>query len=102
MKITMEPYTRYDSCLKPTFTFVEIWSGHFLYFNLHYHKHTQDEKSFTYLGFDGLHGRSFGSGTGCSSKQNHRNRSNRQPGDGSFRCTHQPHRRPCDRLDRIR
>ena len=29
MKITMEPYTRYDSCLKPTFTFVEIWSGHY-------------------------------------------------------------------------
>ena len=21
---------------------------------------------------------------------------------GSFRCTHQPHRRPCDRLERIR
>ena len=48
MKITMEPYTRYDSCLKPTFTLEEIWSGHFLYFNLHYHKHTQDEKSYLF------------------------------------------------------
>lgn len=35
MKITMEPYTRYDSCLKPTFTFVEIWSGHFFSVNLY-------------------------------------------------------------------
>ena len=41
MKITMGPYTRCHSCLKPTFTFAEIWSRRFLYLNLHYHKNTQ-------------------------------------------------------------
>lgn len=49
MKITMGPYTRCHSCLKPTFTFAEIWSRHFLYLNLHYHKNTQYETDFTYL-----------------------------------------------------
>ena len=46
MKITMGPYTRCHSCLKPTFTFAEIWSRRFLYLNLHYHKNTQYETDF--------------------------------------------------------